>query len=130
MAGEVVAQALIGTEVGIAGGELADDQAGDLDLARLFVLGVDAGIADHREGLDQDLTGVRRVGQGFLVAADGGVKDDLGSRGDADRSEGGAVVDHAVGEGQPGQTRGRIGGGMGVWGMGRRGRALVGHLKD
>ena len=50
------------------------------DRGRLDVLGVGADIADMREGEGDDLPGVGRVGQRFLIAGHAGVEADLADR--------------------------------------------------
>src|SRR5256886_2887170 len=50
---------------------------GDPDPGRLVVLAVDTGVADVRCRLHDDLTVVRRVGQGLLVPGHAGVEDRL-----------------------------------------------------
>jgi hypothetical protein len=53
-------------------GRVADHVAGHPDPVRLVVLGVDAGVADLRRGLHDDLPVVRRIGQRLLVAGHAG----------------------------------------------------------
>ena len=81
----------------------ADDEAGDLRLVvdALGVLIVDAGVADLRRGHRHDLTGVRRIGQHFLVAGHAGREHDL-TDGAGIGAEGSARENGAVGEGEVG----------------------------
>jgi hypothetical protein len=74
---EVVVERPLGAEVRDDTGGIADDVAGDPDAPRLLVLVVGPGVADVRCGLHHDLPGVRRVGQGLLVAGHAGREDDL-----------------------------------------------------
>ena len=57
--------------------QVADDEAGGKDPARLDVLRVDAGIAHVRIRQCDDLSRIRRVGEDFLVAGDRGVEHHL-----------------------------------------------------
>ena len=52
-------------------------QAARGDVGGLLVLGIDADIADMREGEGDDLPGIGGVGQGLLVAGDPGAEADL-----------------------------------------------------
>ena len=69
-----------GAPVGADPGRVAHHVAGDPHPARLVVLAVDAGVADVRRGLHDDLAVVRRVGQRLLVAGHAGVEDRLAER--------------------------------------------------
>ena len=84
---------------------LPDDEARDLHAARLEVALVDAVVADQRVGRDDDLPGVRRVGQHLLVAGHGGVEDDL-AEGVGLGAEGAAGVRGAVFEDEVGWAEG------------------------
>ena len=74
-----------------------------IDGLDVFLVGAD--IADMREGEGDDLPGIRRVGEDFLVPRHGGIEADL-----ADRVAGGAQAEalqnHPVGQDQ---KRGRLG---------------------
>ena len=90
------------------------------DGGRLDVLGVDADIADMREGEGDDLPGIGRVGQRLLVAGHAGVEADLaapavvGMGAEAAPPEHGAVAQHEGGGGAGGRL-GRVGhGGLAV----------------
>ncbi len=65
------------TPVGADARELADDQALDVRTGRLVVFGVGAVIADLGIGENYDLPGVGRIGENFLVASDGSIKNDF-----------------------------------------------------
>ena len=60
--------------------DLADKAAERMRLASLDVLVVGADVADVREGEDDDLLRVRRVGHHFLVAGHGSVEAQLADR--------------------------------------------------
>ena len=96
--GEVIVQGVGGAVIGVQAGEFADDEACDLDFFAFDVLGVDARVADEREGLRENLAGVRRISQAFLIAAHGGVEDDFGTRNElfADGTKGVARENGAV----------------------------------
>jgi hypothetical protein len=53
------------------------EKGGGVDPGRLHVLGVNAVITDQRVGHGDDLAVVGRIRQDLLVAAHGGVEDDL-----------------------------------------------------
>ena len=86
-------------------GQLTHDEAAHLDAIALVVGVVDAVVALDRVGHGQDLTAVRGVGEGLLVAGHRGVEDHL-----AGGAHVGAVAlaleDPAVGQHQP-RARGR-----------------------
>ena len=56
---------------------LLDHESGEMGPGRFDVLEVDAVVADQRIGHGDDLAGVGRIGQNFLVARHAGVEDDL-----------------------------------------------------
>jgi hypothetical protein len=99
---EVAGEVAVGAVVGVQPRKLADDHACDLDLGGFDILGVGAGVADEREGLDEDLAGVRRIGERFLIAAGGGIEDHLCAAQDvlADRAKAVTNENRAVGKGQ------------------------------
>ena len=68
---------LLRAPVGADARELAHDQPFDIRTRGFVVVGVGAVIADFRIGEDYDLAGVRRVGEDFLVAGDGGIKNNF-----------------------------------------------------
>ena len=74
---ELVLQVAGGAPVRRPPGRVAHDVAGDPDPVRLVVLVVDAGVADVRRGLHDDLPVVGRVGQRLLVAGHAGGEDGL-----------------------------------------------------
>src|SRR5262249_40871467 len=75
--GEVLAETLPRAEVARVPGEFADDEALNLDLARLLVLVADPVVADMRIGHRDDLALVRGIRQYLLVPGHAGVEDDL-----------------------------------------------------
>ena len=77
---QVGVEVAVRAEVARHAGEFADDEAVDLQAARLPVLGVDAVVADERVGHRDDLAGVGRVGEDFLIAGHGGVEHDFAAR--------------------------------------------------
>ncbi len=68
--------------------QVADHEPCGMDRVGLEVLGSDAGVADVGIGERDDLAGIGRVGQDFLVARHRGVEHDLAGRdaGSADRN--------------------------------------------
>jgi hypothetical protein len=46
-------------------------------VCRLVVVGVGAVVADFRVRQDNDLPGIRRIGENFLIAGNGGIKNDF-----------------------------------------------------
>ena len=69
-----------GAPAGVQQRQVADHETGGVDETRLVIVGVGAGIADVRVGQRDDLPGIRRVGQDFLVARHGGVEHHLAGR--------------------------------------------------
>src|SRR5258706_10207205 len=65
---------LLRTPVGADFRKLADDQALNIGTSRFIVFGIRAVVADFRIGQDNDLSCVRGVGENFLVAGNGSVK--------------------------------------------------------
>ncbi len=57
--------------------QIADDETGGVDLGRLEILGRGAGVTDVRTGQCNDLTGIGRVGENFLVARQCGIENDF-----------------------------------------------------
>jgi hypothetical protein len=91
----------------MAAGKLTHNEAGNLDLGALDILGVCAGVPDEWERLDQDLARVRGIGERLLIPTHGGVEDDFGFADEAlaRGAEGDAVEDGAVCEGEPSNRR-------------------------
>src|SRR5450755_620634 len=58
-------------------GKLAYDQALDIRAVGLAIFRIGAVIADFRIGKNYDLAGVRRIGENFLIAGDGSIKNDF-----------------------------------------------------
>ena len=77
---EVVAQRPLRAPVARHRRLVADDEAGDLRRARLDVVRRDAVVADLGAGHRDDLSGVGRIGQHFLIAGHAGVEHDLAAR--------------------------------------------------
>ena len=94
-AAEVVLQAALGAPVADRHGEVANDQACGVDLRRLEIRGVGAGVADVGVGQGDDLAEIGGVVEDFLIAGHGGVEDHLAHRlsGNAD---GAALEDRTI----------------------------------
>ena len=73
---EVLRRAIIGW-LGDRRSHHAAAHAAGGEASRLQVLGIGADIADMREGEGDDLSGIGRVGQDFLIAGHGGVEADF-----------------------------------------------------
>src|SRR5580658_339596 len=65
---------LLGAPVGADPGKLAHNQSLDVGPRGLGIFVVCAVVADFRIGEDYDLASVRRVGENFLIAGDGSIK--------------------------------------------------------
>ena len=104
---EVGVERFDGAEIAGDGGELFDDKAFDL-WARRFVIALirHAVVADLGVGHADDLAKVRRIGEDFLVADEGGVEDGFAAA-DGRGAEGGAGENGAVFEGELGDEGGR-----------------------
>ena len=74
---EELAEVALAAPAARAPGEIADDQAAAVRLARLVVDAGHAVVADVRVGERDDLAGVGRVGEDLLVTAQRGVEHDL-----------------------------------------------------
>src|SRR5208282_4878226 len=57
--------------------KLAHDQSLDIRMHGFVVFGIRAVVSDFRVGQDDDLTAVGGVGEDFLVAGDGSIKNDF-----------------------------------------------------
>ena len=91
--------------------QIADYQSGGEDALRLDVFGIDAGVADVRTRQCDDLPGVGRIGEDFLVTGHRGVEHHLtGTRGF--RTNGPAAEHSPVSERE---DRGDVGGRHGVF---------------
>lgn len=116
--GKIVRKRGVGAVVGMEAGEFADNEAGDLDLGRFDVFNIGSGVADEGDGGDENLAGVGRVGQRFLVAAHRSVKHDFGGGGKAltDSAKCPTLKDHAIGQREAADW-GVLGGvsGIGCW---------------
>lgn len=78
--GEVVVQAAFGTPVAHVRRGITHNVSGNPDAGGLRVFAVDAGIADVRERLHNDLAIVARIGERLLVSGHTGGEDDLTGR--------------------------------------------------
>src|SRR2546427_9127799 len=65
---------LLGAPVGAHARKLADNQAFDIRARSFVVFGVGAVVADFRIGENDDLASVGRIGEDFLIAGDGSIK--------------------------------------------------------
>ena len=107
--------------------DAADDAGRGREVRRLDIVVIGADIADMREGEGDDLPGVGRIGEDFLVAGHGGVEADFAHRfalgTDAD------ALDHrAIGQHQKGRhTRSVPVAELGPSGFLRLRRLLCGH---
>ena len=94
---EELRQRLGGAPVRVQQRQVADHEPGGMDRVRLEVVRVGPGIADVGIGERDDLAGIGRVGQDFLVARHGGVEHHLARRGpggaDGNAAEHGAVLE-------------------------------------
>ena len=68
---------LLRAPVGADFRELADDQAFDVGADGFVVFGIGAVVADFRIGQNDDLAGIGRVGENFLVAGNGSIENDF-----------------------------------------------------
>src|SRR5207244_11204334 len=68
---------LLRAPVGGDAPELADDQIFHIGPRGLVVFRIGAVISDFRIGENNNLAAVRRIGENFLVAGDGSIKNDL-----------------------------------------------------
>ncbi len=81
--------------------QVAHHQACGMDAFRFDVLDIDAGVADVRVGQGDDLPGIRRVGEDFLIAGECGVEHHFTAR-DAIGADRLAAKNRAVSENQDG----------------------------
>ncbi len=56
---------------------LADDESADLDFPGFDIQFVDAVVADERIGRQDDLAGIGRIGQNFLIADHAGIENNF-----------------------------------------------------
>ena len=86
---------LVGAPVAGDGGKLAHHQAFDVGARRFVIVAAGSVVADLRVGEDDDLAGIGRIGEYFLIAGEGGIEDDfagpLGGRTKTPALEDGAV---------------------------------------
>ena len=71
---EIFFRDLLRAPVGADAGKLAHDQALDVRPRGFVVFWVGAVVADFRIGENDDLTSVGRIGENFLIAGDGSIK--------------------------------------------------------
>jgi hypothetical protein len=102
---EIGAEILRGAEIRRRAWHLAQDQPGDVHLARLGVLGVGAHIADVRVGQGDDLLPVGGIGEDLLIAGHRRVEDHLAGRLPAD-ANGNAFENRAISECEQGRFGG------------------------
>ena len=57
--------------------EFADDQPFDIGLGRFFVVEVRANVADVRIGEADDLAGIARIGENFLIPSKASIENDF-----------------------------------------------------
>ena len=99
---QISVERLAGTKIGGQQGQVLDDQACGLDAVRLHVLRINTVIADVRIGQSDNLLAIAGVGQDFLVAGHGGVKNHLTHRGTRG-PDGITKIDRSVCERQDGR---------------------------
>ena len=98
---QVGVQRLAPAPAAVGARQITDHQPGGVNLRRLLVVRVAADVADVRIGERHDLPAVRRIGEDFLIAGQGGVEHHLADA-VAAGADGGAVQQRAVGEGEKG----------------------------
>src|SRR5437764_5537006 len=74
---EIFFRDLLRAPVGADSRELANDQTFNIGPDGLVVFRIGAVISDFRIGENNNLAAVRRIGENFLVAGDGSIKNDL-----------------------------------------------------
>src|SRR5438874_11585758 len=74
---EIFFRDLLRAPVGADSRELANDQTFNIGPRGLVVFRIGAVISDLRIGENNNLAAVRRIGENFLVAGDGSIKNDL-----------------------------------------------------
>src|SRR5690554_3467203 len=95
VASQVVIQALLVTPAAGDQRQVTNDQAGGVDAVGFYVFVVHTGVADVRIRQGDDLAGVGRVGQDFLIAGHGSVEHYLAA-GFSVCADGGAVEEASV----------------------------------
>ncbi len=76
-AGQEIVGLGVGAPVAGDGRELAHHQTFDVGAGGFVIVGAGAVVADLRVGEDDDLAGIGRVGENFLIAGEGGIEDHL-----------------------------------------------------
>jgi hypothetical protein len=74
---QVIRQAFTRPPAGMQRRQIADHQPGDVVAGRLEILVIAADVANVRIGERDDLAGIGRIGENFLIAGHGGVEDHL-----------------------------------------------------
>src|SRR5208282_4466713 len=74
---QILLRGFAGAPVGRNGGELADDEGLDVGVRGLFIEAVGADVADVGIGEADDLAGVTRIGEDFLVAGERSIENDF-----------------------------------------------------
>ena len=74
---QILVSHLLRAPVGAHARKFAHDQPFDIRPGSLVVFRIGAVIPDFRIGQDNDLAGVRRVGENFLVAGDGSIENNF-----------------------------------------------------
>ena len=97
--GEERLRGFVGAPVARKRGEFAHDQTFDMRLRGFVIAFVGAVVADLRIGEDDDLAGIRGIGEDFLIARDGGIENHLAGAFDG-RTKTTALEDRTVFQGE------------------------------
>ena len=74
---EIKLSALSGTPVGRNLGEFTDDQRFDIGMGGLFIIEIGANVSDVGIGEANNLSGIARIGENFLVTGKAGIKNNF-----------------------------------------------------
>jgi hypothetical protein len=77
---QILRQGFFGAKIRCKHGQITNDQAGGMDFRGFNVLGIHTDIADVRIRQRDDLLGVARIGQDFLITGDRGVEHHFADR--------------------------------------------------
>src|SRR5713101_515085 len=77
MAIQIEVGGLRGTPIGSDLGKFADDQRFDIRAGRFLIVEIGAHVSNVRVGQADDLTGVTRVGENFLISGEAGIENDF-----------------------------------------------------